>query len=103
MESCLCHLKDSGHLYEFRKPGKSYFFPWVRVKLLAESYALKEMPEPDPTDSSKCRRIVTFEGGDVGIDRDAEQRTNVYTVITWKSTGAVRTMFPGGPEYECVR
>lgn len=91
------HLKDHGHIYEYRRMGQSYFFSWVDPRSLAEVHALSERPEPDPTNRNMCRRIITSLSKEVGIDRNTGRRTRTYTVITIKGSGEVRTMFPGLP------
>lgn len=93
------HMKKHGHIYEYRMPNKSWFYPWVTPNLrsLAERHALAVMPTPDPTNGNNCRRVVRHLTNYVGIDRRTDRRTKVYTVITNRDSGQVVTMFPGEP------
>jgi hypothetical protein len=88
------HLREQGHLYQFSRPGKSWFYEWVRPQWLAEFDAPRVPPTPDPINANHCRRDVTFSGArDVGVDRDTGP-TDRYRIVTHKDDGEVITMFP---------
>lgn len=88
------HMQKEGHLWASRRAGKSWFYWWVNWEILAQKYGPTVMPVPDPVNELNCRREITY-WRDVGIDRNGERPTRVFTLITRKSSGEVVTMFPG--------
>lgn len=90
------HLITHGHLYAHRMPRKSYFYPWVKVKPLAEKYSLTVMPVPDPSNANNCRRWVTYPTY-VGVDALKGVTTATYRLVTDRLNGNVVTMFPDEP------